>query len=133
MKIDCIILWLAEACCRHQQKEDKPRSACWNWLKNTVLAEMLWEENTFPAKKKSRIWSKPNGAGNRTTVQEKDHNTYSTLSALLSNMGLASYSNLIQIQNEFNTNLKSKSFELSFDHLIFLVHIIYNLSFKPRF
>ena len=25
----------------------------WNWLKNTVLAEMLWGKNTVPAKKKA--------------------------------------------------------------------------------
>ena len=27
---------------------------CWNWLKNTVLAELLWEKNTVPAEKRSR-------------------------------------------------------------------------------
>ena len=37
----------------------------WNWLKNTVPAELLWEKNTVPAEKRSRIsriWSKPNMA-----------------------------------------------------------------------
>ena len=37
----------------------------WNWLKNTVLAELLWEKNTVPAEKTSRtnrIWGKPNMA-----------------------------------------------------------------------
>ena len=25
----------------------------WNWLKNTVPAELLWEKNTIPAEKKA--------------------------------------------------------------------------------
>jgi len=25
----------------------------WNWLKNTVLTELLWEKNTIPAEKKA--------------------------------------------------------------------------------
>ena len=39
-----------------------------SWLKlaeNIVLAELLWEKNTVPAEKTSRIWGKPNGAGCR--------------------------------------------------------------------
>ena len=35
------------------------------WLKlavKTVLVELLWEKNTVPTKKTSRIWGKPNGA-----------------------------------------------------------------------
>jgi len=37
----------------------------WNWLKNTVLTELLWEKKTVPAEKRSRtswIWGKPNEA-----------------------------------------------------------------------
>ena len=33
----------------------------WNWLKNIVLAELLWEKNLVPAEKTSRIWGKLNG------------------------------------------------------------------------
>ena len=37
----------------------------WNWLKNTVLVELLWEKNTIPTEKTSRtsrFLGKPNGA-----------------------------------------------------------------------
>ena len=37
----------------------------WNWLKNTVLAELLWEKNNVPAEKTNRtnrFLGKPNGA-----------------------------------------------------------------------
>ena len=44
---------------------------CWNWLKNIVLAEMLWEKNTVPGEKRrrtSRIWGKPNRTGVFSTL-----------------------------------------------------------------
>jgi len=39
-----------------------PRSLIWNLAENTVLAEWLWEKNTVPAEKRSRIWGKLNRA-----------------------------------------------------------------------
>jgi len=58
----------------------------WNWLKNTVLAEMLWEKNTVSAEKRSRtsrIWDKPNEAFEKTKL-EYDNSLRKTFSELRS-------------------------------------------------